>query len=97
MKIEFDPNRSTLVASIFFEDGDVKKIISPIGIKRGKKIISRFFAPIEIGNNLPFWNIPIGTVIHRVQAYSGSLRKFARSSGFFSQIINITSGQFHAR
>lgn len=43
--------------------------------------MSAFRAPVELGNALPLWNVPIGTTLHNVELRPGSGGQLARASG----------------
>lgn len=85
--IEYDPNRSSRIALVFYADGAKSYIIAPDGLKVGQQIISgRDVAP-EIGNTLPLAMIPVGTLVHNVELRPGQGAKFARSAGSFAQLV----------
>lgn len=85
--IEYDPNRSSRIALIYYVDGVKSYIIAPAGLKVGQQVISgREVAP-EIGNTLPLSVIPVGTLVHNVELRPGQGAKFARSAGSFAQIV----------
>lgn len=86
-RIEYDPNRSALIALIVYNDGERRYIIAPSGLQNGDKIISGENAPIKIGNTLPLNNIPVGTTIHCVEIKAGKGAQFLRSAGCSGQIV----------
>ena len=56
--IEYDPNRSSLIALISYADGEKRYILQPVGLKVGQTIMSGPEADILVGNALPLRNIP---------------------------------------
>lgn len=85
--IEYDPNRSSRIALIFYADGAKSYIIAPDGLQVGQQVVSgREVAP-EIGNALPLSAIPVGTLVHNVELRPGQGAKFARSAGSFAQLV----------
>ena len=62
--VEYDPNRSARIALVVHGDGEQRYIIAPNGIKVGQVIASGAGAVPEVGNALPFVDIPVGTDIH---------------------------------
>src|SRR5438270_6853891 len=50
--VEYDPNRTSRIALVYFTNGDKRYIIAPTGIKVGQKIVSGETAAPEIGNAL---------------------------------------------
>ena len=85
--IEYDPNRSALIALLHFGDGDKGYILYPKGLQIGQTIISSENAPISIGNSLPLRNMPLGTEIHNVECQPGAGGQLARSAGTVIQLV----------
>lgn len=79
--IEYDPNRSSDVALILYEDGERRYIIAPNGLVEGQKIISSDVAPIEPANTLPLGKIPVGTQIHNLELRRGKGGQIVKSAG----------------
>jgi len=86
-RIEYDPNRTALIALVLYQDGERRYIIAPDKIKVGSKIISGSEAPISVGNTLPLKNIPVGTVIHCVELKAQKGAQMLRSAGASGQLI----------
>ena len=61
LRLEYDPNRSANIALIQYEDGELRYILAPLGLKAGHKIMTGPDADILPGNALPIANIPVGT------------------------------------
>jgi large subunit ribosomal protein L2 len=85
--IEYDPNRNAHIALIFYKDGERRYILAPKGIHIGRNIIAGFSAPIETGNSLPLWKVPLGIIIHNVELKRGSGGQLARSAGTSVRLI----------
>ena len=79
--IEYDPNRSSNLALIFYKDGEKRYIIAPKGLKVNAKVISGPNVPIEAGNALPLENIPLGFTVHNVELTLGKGGQIVRSAG----------------
>ncbi len=86
--IEYDPNRSSRIALIYYADGEKRYIISPNGLKVGQQILSGESSPPEIGNTLPLKNIPFGTIIHNIEMQPGRGAVLARSAGSYAQLTS---------
>ncbi len=86
--IEYDPNRSALIALLFYADGEKAYILAPNGLQVGMKLLSGEQAAPEIGNALPLRNIPVGTVIHSIEMRPGQGAKMVRSAGTFAQLTS---------
>ena len=86
--IEYDPNRSSLIALIHYTDGEKRYILAPVGLTVGRMIHSGPEADILIGNTLPLKNIPPGTTIHNIELKPGKGGQMARSAGAMVQLVS---------
>ena len=80
-RIEYDPNRTSYIALVKYEDGLRNYIICPKNLKVGDEIISGRKKEIRAGNCMPLSDIPPGTIIHNVELMEGNGGKLARSAG----------------
>jgi len=87
MTIEYDPNRSSYIALVAYEDGEKRYIIAPDGLSEGDTIISSADADIKTGNTLPLANIPTGTFIHNIELYPGNGGQLVRAAGNMAQLM----------
>lgn len=85
--IDYDPNRNSHVALVFYKDRTKIYILAPTGIYVGVNIVAGFRVLVETGNSLPLWNIPLGTDLHNVELYPGRGRKLGRSAGTFVSLL----------
>ena len=69
--IEYDPNRSSRIALIKYQNGDWRYILAPNQLRVGDKVVSGESAEISPGNALPLANIPSGTVLHNIELTLG--------------------------
>ena len=86
-RIEYDPNRSALIALLVYKDGERRYIIAPAGLEAGSTVVSGEDSPISTGNCLPLRNIPVGTTIHCVELKPGKGAQMIRSAGCSAQIV----------
>lgn len=88
--IEYDPNRSANIASIY----DIKEenyfyIIAPLGlvigdvVKSGEKLLEQ-----RLGYSMPLYEIPVGSIIHNIALQKLDLSKLTRSAGSYSLLID---------
>lgn len=84
--IEYDPNRTSRIALLYYVDGEKAYILAPGGLEVGAKVQSGKGSPIEVGNSLPLSEIPLGTVVHNVEFQPGQGGKIARSAGSYVQL-----------
>jgi large subunit ribosomal protein L2 len=85
--IEYDPNRSALIALLSYADGEKRYILQPVGLKVGDTIVSGQNVDILPGNSLPLKNIPLGTLLHNVELRRGKGGQIARSAGSSVQLV----------
>lgn len=86
-EIEYDPNRSALIALVHYEDGEKRYILYVRGMGVGDVISSGPDADIRPGNALPLDRIPLGTTVHNVEMKPGKGGQMARSAGAGVQIV----------
>ena len=86
-RLEYDPNRSAFIALVKYEDGELRYILAPNGLKAGDVIVSSASADIKPGNCLPLANIPVGTVIHNIELYPGCGAQMVRAAGTSAQLM----------
>jgi large subunit ribosomal protein L2 len=86
-RIEYDPNRTALIALIVYKDGEKQYIIAPSNLEVGSVVVSGQDAPISVGNCLPLKNIPVGTTIHCVELKAGKGAQMLRSAGCSGQLV----------
>ncbi|MDB0003248.1 50S ribosomal protein L2 [Alphaproteobacteria bacterium] len=85
---EYDPNRSSFISLIKYDDGEFRYILSPRNLKVGDKIISGQNVEIKDGNTLPLKNIPVGSNVHNIEMKPGAGGQLVRSAGTSAQIIS---------
>lgn len=85
--IEYDPNRSANIALINYADGEKRYILAPLKLKVGDVVMSSPEADITVGNCLPLFNIPVGTLVHNVELKAGKGGQMVRSAGASAQLM----------
>ncbi len=86
--IQYDPNRTALIALVVYEDGERNYILAPSGIKVGQVIRSGKGVAPEVGNALTLGEIPLGTLVHNIELYPGQGGVLARSAGSYAQLTS---------
>jgi large subunit ribosomal protein L2 len=81
VSIEYDPNRSSRIALVQYEDGEKSYILAPEGLKAGDKVISGEEQEPRVGNCLPLRRIPLGMSVHNVEMQPGRGGQLCRSAG----------------
>jgi large subunit ribosomal protein L2 len=85
--IEYDPNRNARIALVYYQDGEKRYILHPVGLTVGTVITAGPDAPIEIGNALPLSKIPLGTAVHNVELTAGRGGQIVRAAGATAQVV----------
>lgn len=87
LTIEYDPNRSTNISLVKYEDEQYRYILHPVGLAVDDTIIAGREAPIKPGSSMPLELIPIGVEIHNIELTAGRGGQMARSAGTSCVII----------
>ena len=80
-RIEYDPNRTSYIALIKYEDNDMKYIICPQKLEIGDTVNAGKNIDIKVGNCLELIDIPQGSAIHNIELVPNSGGKMVRSAG----------------
>ncbi len=86
--IEYDPNRTTRIALIFYADGEKSYILAPHGLSVGDIVQSGPDAEVSLGNAMPLTNIPTGTVVHNLELTPGRGGQLVRGAGTGAQVLS---------
>ena len=95
--VEYDPNRTSNIALIEYEDGERAYIIAPLGLKDGDKVLASAKADIKPGNCLPISSIPVGTLIYNIELHKGKGAQLVRSAGMSAQLMAKEDKYAHVR
>ena len=93
--IEYDPNRSALLALIAYTDGEKAYILAPRGVKIGDMVTSAMKTDTNDyrpGNSFPLGVIPPSTKVHCVELVPGRGAQLARAAGTSIELVNIENG-----
>jgi large subunit ribosomal protein L2 len=97
MAFEYDPNRSTDIALVYYADGEKRYILRPEGLELNDVIMSGEVADVRVGNALPIEAIPVGTTVHNVELTRGKGGQIARSAGNQATILARENEYVHIR
>ena len=95
--IEYDPNRSSNIALIQYEDGEKAYILAPEGITDGSVVVSGENVDIKPGNAMPIASIPVGTLIHNIELNPGQGGKLVKAAGQSAQLMAKEGKYAHVR
>ncbi|MEE9403868.1 MAG: 50S ribosomal protein L2 [Algisphaera sp.] len=87
--IEYDPNRTSNIALLQYEDGEKRYIIAPIDLTDGMKVVSSSekIEPAP-GNCMPLGRIPTGLNVHCIEMVPGKGAQMCRSAGTYARLTN---------
>ncbi len=91
-RLEYDPNRTSFIALIKYDDGELAYILAPQRLKAGDRIVSSQKADVKPGNAMPLKSMPIGTIVHNVELKAGKGGQLVRSAGCYAQLIGKDAG-----
>ena len=91
-RLEYDPNRTSFIALIKYNDEKLTYIIAPQKLNVGDKVLSGDKVDIKPGNTMPIKNMPMGTIIHNIELKIGKGGQMARSAGAYAQLVGKDSG-----
>jgi len=79
--IEYDPNRSSRIALVQYDDGEKAYILAADGVKAGDKLMSGDDSEPRPGNCMSLKRIPLGMTIHNLEMQPGRGGQICRSAG----------------
>ncbi len=85
--VEYDPNRNVFISLVVYADGEKRYILTPHDLHVGDSIQNGADAEIKVGNALPLFNIPLGTIIHNIEMIPGNGAQLVRSAGGSAQLM----------
>ncbi len=97
ISLEYDPNRTSFIALVCYQNGEKKYIIAPENLKVGAEIITAKKAKASLGNRCALRNIPIGTGIYNVELSPGRGSKLVRSAGVLATVLAKENDVVHLR
>ena len=86
-RIEYDPNRTALLALVKYSDGERSYILAPQRLAPGDSVVAGESVDVKPGNAMPLENIPVGTQIHNIELKPGHGGQMVRSAGSSAQLM----------
>lgn len=93
--LEYDPNRTSFLALVCYQDGDRRYIMAAQGMAVGDPLLTDLKAPLKPGNRLALKNIPVGIEIHNIELLPGRGGKIVRSAGSAARVLAHEGGFAH--
>ena len=85
--IEYDPNRNSRIALIYYLDGEKRYILEPKNLNVGDRIVAGSGSPLNVGNSLPLNEIPLGMSVHNIELIPNRGGQIVRSGGTSAKIL----------
>lgn len=85
--LEYDPNRTSFIALIQYQDKTKAYILAPQGLKVGDEIIYSEKSPIKPGNRTRLKNLPVGTMVYNIEVEPGRGGIMVKGAGTTAQIL----------
>ena len=98
--IEYDPNRTALLALLAYADGTKAYVLAPAGLKAGDTVfnlMSTATNDFRPGNSFPLGVIPPATKVHAVELLPGRGAQLARSAGTSAELVAVENGYAQIR
>lgn len=91
--IEYDPNRSSRIALVQYENGERSYVLAPENLKVGTKIVStQSKGEVEIGNRMPLKHVPTGVMVYNIELQPGRKGTTVRSAGTSAIVMALDGG-----
>jgi large subunit ribosomal protein L2 len=84
--IEYDPNRTSFICLLEYENGEKRYQILPHDLKIGDAIICAEEAEIKTGNRMKLKNIPVGTQVYNIEIDPGRGGRMIRGAGTSAKV-----------
>ena len=91
-RLEYDPNRTSYIALVNYQDGERAYIIAPQRLRAGDEVISGQSVDVKPGNAMPLSGMPVGTIVHNVELKPGKGGQMARAAGTYAQLVGRDQG-----
>ncbi len=85
--LEYDPNRTSFIILVQYDNGDKRYQLAPQNIKIGDEIVCAEKAEVKPGNRMKLKNIPAGTQIYNVEIEPGRGGILVRGAGVSAEVL----------
>lgn len=87
--IEYDPNRTALIALITFVDGEKRYQLAHKTAKVGDEVVTDVKAKAKDGNRMQLKNIPVGFSLFNIEITQGKGGQIVRSAGQSAKLVSL--------
>jgi large subunit ribosomal protein L2 len=85
--IDYDPNRSSLIALLNYRDGERRYILATKGMKIGDVVVTSDEPEYKVGCCMRLKFMPAGSVVHNIEIHPGKGGQLVRSAGNSAQVL----------
>ncbi|MBU4274937.1 50S ribosomal protein L2 [Patescibacteria group bacterium] len=85
--LEYDPNRTSFIALIQYQDNTKSYILASQGLKVGDEMICSEKSPLKPGNRTKLKNVPVGTMVYNIEMEPGKGGMMVRGAGTTAQVL----------
>lgn len=85
--LEYDPNRTSFIALVQYQDKTKHYILAPQGLKVGEEVICSEKVLFNPGNRTRLKNLPVGTMVHNLEIEPGRGGIMVRGAGTGAQVL----------
>lgn len=85
--LEYDPNRTALIALVTYVDGDKRYILAPEGMKEGDEVVCGERTKVRVGNRMQLQHIPQGYKVYNLEITLGKGGAIVRSAGTAATLV----------
>lgn len=87
LSIHSDPYRTSSIALLCYQSGLLSFILAPHLLSLGSFLSSGPSSSVSLGNSLPLFSLPLGSLVHNVELLPGKGSQLFRSAGTFAKVI----------
>ena len=85
--LEYDPNRTSRIALLYYANGARAYILAPQGLAVGDTVTCAPLTPVRPGNRTQLKNMPQGTMVHNIELSPGRGGQIVRSAGAGAAVL----------
>ena len=86
LAIEYDPNRTSFICLLQYDNKEKRYQICPHGLKAGDSLICSEKAEIKTGNRMKLKNIPVGSQVYNIEMEPGRGGKLVKGAGTSARV-----------
>lgn len=97
ISLEYDPNRTALIALVQYENGTKGYVLAPHNLEVGAEILCDEKTEVRLGNRMRLQNIPVGTQVYCIELEQGRGGKLVRGAGAAAIVLAQEGGYTHVQ